>query len=142
MTDYDNGVQRIREVFQQDIDALLTDHRTVQIVTILMSYPLRSKKEVLEAIGASIGDTPLEFPCPRCSGKGAVSLGFMDGVPISYLFVDCPKCKKPAPPDGTWVRESQQPPKREPDGPPGCQCAEKTRAADYKTTYDCPHCRS
>jgi hypothetical protein len=30
----------------------------------------------------------------------------------------------------------------EPSGPPGCDCAEKTRQANYKTYYDCPHCRS
>lgn len=64
-----------------------------------------------------------EKVCKHCKGTGECYYGFIEGTPIASSLGPC-VCVE-----------------REPDGPPGCQCAEKTRASADHVFYDCHHCR-
>lgn len=72
MSNHDRGLRLTREVFQQEIGVMLTDHRCIQITSVMESYPLRSKHQILDWIGANVKDSWQPFPspspgdCPYC----------------------------------------------------------------------------
>lgn len=58
-----NGKQQAREVFRQEINALLTDDRAFLICQrFAYFYPLVSKTEIWEWIADNIGDEHVPFP--------------------------------------------------------------------------------
>lgn len=62
--------------------------------------------------------------CKHCNDTGRCYYQFIDGTPIVSSRGAC-VCTK-----------------LEPDGPPGCKCAEKTWAAEGARLYVCAHCKS
>ncbi len=62
MSNHDRGIELTREVFQQEIGVMLTDYRAVRITGIMSSYPIRTKHQILEWIGANIEATWQPFP--------------------------------------------------------------------------------